>query len=363
MVSALVTDGCLRPRGRSRPRRMYRASAGNGHRSRVPIGPATHAPSVRLPRRLRRGARLRVRAAPAGNAGAAVPVRFALTDAAGTPIADAVAQALAAACSVRVRLDGGAPGARYDACGDRFEYVLKTPQSLASGTHKVALEVVFAGGMARSYRSPWSATGDTAGVGFTIFRPVEVEWVPRGEDDSRTIAALSDALTQSRANIWRYPPGARGRRHLDNAQEEAFRRTRGHAHRRHRRPPERHAVPRGGVLVVEQGTILQLRNAGTDELVLFIYGAPPVTGKASSSLRFPRERPFAVAPVAATGCWSTPWAGLVGPDRRARRTRREHVERVYRQQGRAFVPEVVNLGRGWKNPVLGPYLLEGTRRL
>ncbi|HEY3190922.1 MAG TPA: hypothetical protein VGJ70_25750, partial [Solirubrobacteraceae bacterium] len=59
-------------------------------------------------------------------------------------------------------------------------------------------------------------------MGFTIFRPDEIEWVPRGDDDSRTIARLSDALTQSRANIWRYPPGARGKRHLDNAQEEVF---------------------------------------------------------------------------------------------------------------------------------------------
>jgi mannose-6-phosphate isomerase-like protein (cupin superfamily) len=33
------------------------------------------------------------------------------------------------------------------------------------------------------------------------------------------------------------------------------------------------------VLVVERGTILQLRNAGSEELVLFIYGAPPVTGE------------------------------------------------------------------------------------
>ena len=115
-------------------------------------------------------------------------------------------------------------------------------------------------------------------MGFTIFRPDEIEWVPRGEDDSRTIAALSDALTQSRANIWRYPPGARGRRHLDHGQEEVFVVLDGTLTVDLGEPAERHEVPRGGVLVVEQGTILQLRNAGTDELVLFIYGAPPVTG-------------------------------------------------------------------------------------
>ena len=31
--------------------------------------------------------------------------------------------------------------------------------------------------------------------------------------------------------------------------------------------------------MVESGTILQLSNTGDEELVLFIYGAPPVTGK------------------------------------------------------------------------------------
>jgi mannose-6-phosphate isomerase-like protein (cupin superfamily) len=116
-------------------------------------------------------------------------------------------------------------------------------------------------------------------VGFTIFRQDEVEWVPRGDDDPRTIARLSDALKQSRANIWRYPPGASGKRHLDNAQEEVFVVLEGTLTVDLGEPPERREIPRGGVLVVETGTILQLRNAGDDELVLFIYGAPPVTGQ------------------------------------------------------------------------------------
>jgi len=115
-------------------------------------------------------------------------------------------------------------------------------------------------------------------VGFTIFRQDEVEWVPRGDDDPRTIARLSDALKQSRANIWRYPSGASGKRHLDNAQEEVFVVLEGTLTVDLGEPPERHEIPRGGVLVVETGTILQLRNAGDEELVLFIYGAPPVTG-------------------------------------------------------------------------------------
>ena len=40
------------------------------------------------------------------------------------------------------------------------------------------------------------------------------------------------------------------------------------------------SIVREGVLVVEIGTILQLRNAGDEDVVLLIYGAPPVTGNA-----------------------------------------------------------------------------------
>jgi mannose-6-phosphate isomerase-like protein (cupin superfamily) len=118
-----------------------------------------------------------------------------------------------------------------------------------------------------------------ADVGHTIFREAELEWVPRGEDDRRSIAALSDALTHSRANIWRYPPGSRGKRHLDGAQEEVFVVLAGTLTVDLGDPPERHELSGGSVLVVEPGTILQLRNQGSDELRLFIYGAPPVRGQ------------------------------------------------------------------------------------
>jgi mannose-6-phosphate isomerase-like protein (cupin superfamily) len=115
---------------------------------------------------------------------------------------------------------------------------------------------------------------------FTIIRQAEQEWVPRDDGSGRTVAALSDALTQSRANLWRYPPGARGKRHADKAQEEVFVVLEGALTVDLGEPPERHELERGGVLVVNPGTILQLRNAGNDELVLFIYGAPPETGQA-----------------------------------------------------------------------------------
>jgi quercetin dioxygenase-like cupin family protein len=117
-------------------------------------------------------------------------------------------------------------------------------------------------------------------MGHTILRQDELDWVPRGDDDPRTVASLSDSLTQSRANLWRYPPGTRGKRHADNAQEEVFVVLDGTLTVDLDEPPERHEVARGGVLVVQPGTILQLRNSGDEELVLFIYGAPPVQGGA-----------------------------------------------------------------------------------
>jgi len=117
-------------------------------------------------------------------------------------------------------------------------------------------------------------------VGYTLFQAAELPFVPRGEGDPRSVARLSDALSQSRANVWRYPPGARGKRHRDLAQEEVFVVLDGRLTVDLGEPPERLEVPRHGVLVVERGTILQLRNAGSEELVLFIYGAPPLAGEA-----------------------------------------------------------------------------------
>ena len=117
-------------------------------------------------------------------------------------------------------------------------------------------------------------------MGYTVFQAEELAFEPRSEPDSRSIASLSEALAESRANVWRYPPGAQGKRHRDLAQEEVFVVLAGTLTIDLGEPPERHEVPRGGLVVVERGTILQLRNAGAEELVLFLYGDPPETGKA-----------------------------------------------------------------------------------
>ena len=114
-------------------------------------------------------------------------------------------------------------------------------------------------------------------MAFSILRPGELDWEPRDDGSGRTVARLSDAMTQSRANLWRYPPGARGKRHADKVQEEVFVVLEGTLTVDLGEPPERDVLERGAVLVVQPGQILQLRNAGDEELVLFIYGAPPVS--------------------------------------------------------------------------------------
>ena len=59
-------------------------------------------------------------------------------------------------------------------------------------------------------------------MGYTVFQFHELEWEPRREGDPRLVSELSHALTSSRANLYRYPPGAVGRRHIDPVQEEVF---------------------------------------------------------------------------------------------------------------------------------------------
>jgi hypothetical protein len=40
-------------------------------------------------------------------------------------------------------------------------------------------------------------------VGHTVFQADELAFEPRSETDPRSIASLSEALSESRANVWR----------------------------------------------------------------------------------------------------------------------------------------------------------------
>jgi uncharacterized cupin superfamily protein len=118
-------------------------------------------------------------------------------------------------------------------------------------------------------------------VGFTIFRSDEREWsTPSGGDLNRGILRLSDAMTQMRANVWRLPPGSRGRRHAERVQEELFVVLDGTATLALGDPPELQELRPGSVAVVEAGTAIQVRNESDAEAAVLIVGAPPVTGEA-----------------------------------------------------------------------------------
>ena len=118
-------------------------------------------------------------------------------------------------------------------------------------------------------------------MAYTIFHAGELDWQPRRPGDPRLVAELSGAMTQSRANLFRYPPGAVGRRHIDPVQEEVFVVMAGTLtiHMGEDGAIGEHELASGSVLVVQPGTALQLSNRHEDELRLFIVGAPPERGE------------------------------------------------------------------------------------
>ena len=121
-------------------------------------------------------------------------------------------------------------------------------------------------------------------MGYHVIRPGDDVWEdrPNQEGKLRRVADVTAAgeLTQSRARIWRYPPHTRGRRHAEGAQEEVFVVLEGTLTMLLGDPPERVDLEPHSVVTVATGTGLQLRNEGDAEVVVFAYGAPPVTGQA-----------------------------------------------------------------------------------
>jgi len=122
-------------------------------------------------------------------------------------------------------------------------------------------------------------------VAFRVIRTDELEWTTRPhepDEPARHVAELSDlaGFAHTRANIWRYEPAAKGRRHRHKQQEETFVVLSGTLSMYVGDPPERVDVPGGALIHVEPGTPLQSVNHGDDELLLYAYGAPPESERA-----------------------------------------------------------------------------------
>jgi mannose-6-phosphate isomerase-like protein (cupin superfamily) len=118
-------------------------------------------------------------------------------------------------------------------------------------------------------------------MAYAVFLAEEQHFsAPSGGDLSRGIFRLSDSLRQTRANIWRYPSGSRGRRHAELVQEEVFVVLEGTATLYLGDPAEAIDLPRGSVAVVDPGTPVQVANRGDEDTTVFIVGAPPEQGGA-----------------------------------------------------------------------------------
>src|SRR3954447_16435675 len=115
--------------------------------------------------------------------------------------------------------------------------------------------------------------------------PVDLEWITRPhehDEPARHVAELSEVagFEHVRANVWRYEPGAKGRRHRHPVQEETFLVLQGTLSMYVGEPPERHDIPPGALITVDPGTPLQPVNHGDVDLVVYAYGYPPESEKA-----------------------------------------------------------------------------------
>jgi quercetin dioxygenase-like cupin family protein len=110
--------------------------------------------------------------------------------------------------------------------------------------------------------------------------PRELDWITRPHEPgepARHVAELSDVagFAHTRANVWRYEPGAKGRRHRHPIQEETFVVLAGTLSMYVGEPPQRHDVPAGGLIHIPPGTPLQSVNHGAEDLLVYAYGTPP----------------------------------------------------------------------------------------
>jgi quercetin dioxygenase-like cupin family protein len=113
-----------------------------------------------------------------------------------------------------------------------------------------------------------------------IVDPDSLEWITRPHEPgepARHVAELNERVgfAHTRANVWRYEPGAAGRRHRHPSQEETFVPLKGTLTMYIGEPPERHDVEVGGLIHVPPGTPLQTVNHGDRDLLVYVHGWPP----------------------------------------------------------------------------------------
>ncbi len=117
-------------------------------------------------------------------------------------------------------------------------------------------------------------------MAYRVLRPRELEWITRPHEPgepARQVAELSEraGFAHTRANLWRYEPGAKGRRHRHPRQEETFVVLEGTLSMYVGEPPRREDVHVGELIHIAAGTPLQSVNHGSEDLLVYAYGMPP----------------------------------------------------------------------------------------
>lgn len=114
-------------------------------------------------------------------------------------------------------------------------------------------------------------------MGYFVVQGEQLDWEPYDRYPRRHRAAVTDLarLRHTRANFIRHEPGEQGPRHVERTQDETFVPVRGTLTIYLGDPPERHQVPVGGLVHVEAGTAQQIVNETDEDILVFVYGAPP----------------------------------------------------------------------------------------
>ena len=120
---------------------------------------------------------------------------------------------------------------------------------------------------------------------YRVVNPASLDWITRPHEagePARHVAELTEVaeFADVRANVWRYEPGAKGRRHRHPTQEETFVVLQGTLSMYVGDPPKREDVPAGSLICVPPGTPLQSVNHGDEDLLIYAYGYPPETENA-----------------------------------------------------------------------------------
>jgi uncharacterized cupin superfamily protein len=117
-------------------------------------------------------------------------------------------------------------------------------------------------------------------MSFSVITPDDQTWETRPHEEgepARHVTELSDlaGMEHVRANVWRYEPGAAGRRHRHVRQDETFVVLAGTLSMYVGDPPERQDVPAGSLVHIKAGTALQSVNHGEADVVVYTHGWPP----------------------------------------------------------------------------------------